>query len=99
MILRQENQEVDTQTFPCGSVALIDLASSCSGQVLLANLDSEELELLLETLPLGRVRHDRRQSWVRRSKRCRKRGYEIIPSPITAGVTDIGFPIRGFDGK
>jgi DNA-binding IclR family transcriptional regulator len=29
----------------------------------------------------------------------RKRGYEIHPSPITAGVTDIGFPVRGFDGK
>jgi DNA-binding IclR family transcriptional regulator len=32
-------------------------------------------------------------------EKVRKRGFEIRPSPITAGVTDIGFPIRGFDGK
>ena len=32
-------------------------------------------------------------------EKVRKRGYEIHPSPITAGVTDIGYPIHGFDGK
>ena len=31
--------------------------------------------------------------------RVRKRGYELHRSPITAGVTDIGYPVRGFDGK
>jgi DNA-binding IclR family transcriptional regulator len=28
-----------------------------------------------------------------------KRGFEIQRSPMTAGVTDISYPIRGFDGK
>ena len=32
-------------------------------------------------------------------EKTRKRGYEIHPSPISAGVTDISCPIRGFDGK
>jgi DNA-binding IclR family transcriptional regulator len=31
--------------------------------------------------------------------RIRKRNYEVQPSPMTAGVTDISYPIRGFDGK
>jgi DNA-binding IclR family transcriptional regulator len=29
----------------------------------------------------------------------RARGYEVQRSTITAGVTDISYPIRGFDGK
>jgi DNA-binding IclR family transcriptional regulator len=32
-------------------------------------------------------------------ERIRKRGYEVHPSPITSGVTDIGVPIRSFDGQ
>ena len=32
-------------------------------------------------------------------ERVRKRGYETHRSPITAGVTDISYPIRGFDDK
>ena len=28
-----------------------------------------------------------------------KRGYEQHPSPITAGVTDISYPVRAFDGN
>jgi DNA-binding IclR family transcriptional regulator len=31
--------------------------------------------------------------------KVRKRGYEIHTSPITAGVTDLSYPIRGFDEK
>ena len=29
----------------------------------------------------------------------RKRGFAVQRSTITAGVTDISYPIRGFDGK
>jgi DNA-binding IclR family transcriptional regulator len=32
-------------------------------------------------------------------ERIRKRGFEIHPSPISAGVTDISCPIWGHDGK
>jgi DNA-binding IclR family transcriptional regulator len=31
--------------------------------------------------------------------RIRRRGFEIQRSTITAGVTDISYPIRGFDGS
>jgi DNA-binding IclR family transcriptional regulator len=32
-------------------------------------------------------------------ERIRKQGYQVQPSPITAGVTDVSYPVRGFDGK
>lgn len=96
VILRQENQKRHAN-LSVRLGALIDLASSCSGQVLLAHLDSEELEMLLETLPRPRGMSKTKLSAA--LDKVRRRGYEIIPSPITAGVTDIGFPIRGFDGK
>jgi DNA-binding IclR family transcriptional regulator len=31
--------------------------------------------------------------------RVRKLGYVLHRSPVTAGVTDISYPIRGLDGK
>jgi hypothetical protein len=32
-------------------------------------------------------------------ERVRKRGYEMHKSPVTAGVTDLSYPIRGFDDR
>jgi DNA-binding IclR family transcriptional regulator len=32
-------------------------------------------------------------------EKVRKRGFEIRRSPITSGVTDLSYPIRGFDDK
>jgi DNA-binding IclR family transcriptional regulator len=77
--------------------AVIDLVPSCSGYVLLAHMERQERETLLETLPrprgMSRARLDQLLA------RVRKRGYEIHPSPITAGVTDISYPVSGFDGQ
>lgn len=96
VILRHENQKRHAN-LSVRLGAVIELTSSCSGQVLLAHLDVEELESLFETLP--RLRGAARKKLMAVLEKVRKRGYEIHPSPITAGVTDISFPIRGFDGK
>ena len=96
VVLRQENQRRHANL----SVRLgssIELATSVSGHVLLANLDADTREALLSSLP--RPRSMSRAALDAALARVRKRGYEMYRSPITAGVTDLSYPIRGFDGK
>jgi DNA-binding IclR family transcriptional regulator len=96
VILRQENQRRHANlSVRLGST--IELATSCSGHVLLAHLDPDNREALLASLP--RPRGMSRAALDTALARVRKRGYELHRSPITAGVTDIGYPVRGFDGK
>ena len=95
VILRQENQRRHAN-LSVRLGAVIELATSCSGQVLLAHLDSAERDQLLQTIP--RPRGVSRAKVEASLEKIRKRGYEIHPSPITAGVTDISYPVRGFDG-
>jgi DNA-binding IclR family transcriptional regulator len=96
VILRQENQKRHAN-LSVRLGATIDLASSCSGQVLLAHLDSTEREQLLQTIP--HPRGVSRAKLAAALDKVRKRGYQIHPSPITAGVTDISYPVRGFAGN
>lgn len=91
VILRQENQRRHAN-LSVRTGAVIDLATSCSGMVILAHLDSEELD---RTLP----RAKKSARLVASLSRIRKRGFEMHRSPVTAGVTDIGCPVFGFDGK
>ena len=96
VVLRQENQKRHANL----SVRLgasMNLASSCSGQVLLAHLDAAEREKLLREAP--RPRNLTRKKLDAVLARIGKRGYEIQRSAITAGVTDISYPVRGFDGN
>lgn len=96
VILRQENQRRHANlSVRLGST--IDLATSVSGHVLLAHLDADAREALLGTLP--RPRGMSRAALDAVLARVRKRGYELLRSPITAGVTDLSYPIRGFDCK
>lgn len=96
VVFRQENQRRHANL----SVRLgasLSLLGSCSGHVLLAYLEDEEREELLRALPrpwpMSRARLDQVL------KNVKRRGHELQQSPITAGVTDIGYPIRGFDGR
>ncbi|HET9473127.1 MAG TPA: IclR family transcriptional regulator [Steroidobacteraceae bacterium] len=77
--------------------AVINLMASCSGHVLLAHMELGELESLLKLVPrpwvMSRAKLDKSLALIRR------RGFEIQRSTITAGVTDISYPIRGFDGS
>jgi len=96
VILRQENQQRHAN-LSVRLGATIELAASCSGRVLLAHLETETREALLDSLK--RPRTMTRVALDTALTRVRKRGYEIHHSPITAGVTDISYPIRGLDGK
>lgn len=95
VILRQENQRRHAN-LSVRLGAIIELATSCSGLVLLAHLEQSERDAFLRSAssPKGASRARLQKAL----DRTRKRGYEIHPSPMTAGVTDLSYPIRGFDG-
>lgn len=95
VILRQENPKRHAN-LSVRLGAVIQLATSASGHVLLAHLEPEERQALLPKLSRpGTLSRDKLE---RVLTRVRHRGYEQIQSPITAGVTDISCPIFGFDG-
>jgi DNA-binding IclR family transcriptional regulator len=96
VVLRQENPKRHAN-LSVRLGAAIELASSCSGRVLLAHLDEPEREQLSRLLP--RPRKMTRAILDRQLDRIRGRGFELQRSPITAGVTDISYPIRRFDGQ
>ena len=96
VILRQENQRRHAN-LSVRAGAIIELVSSCSGHVLLAHLEPSEREHLLRSIPRPRGMSIAQLRLT--LEKVRKRGFETHPSPITAGVTDISFPVRGFDGK
>jgi DNA-binding IclR family transcriptional regulator len=96
VILRQENQKRHAN-LSVRLGAVIDLASSCSGHVLLAHMEPQERASLLRALPRPRGMSQDKLTAV--LEKVAKRGFELHPSPITPGVTDISCPVRGFDGK
>lgn len=91
VILREENQRRHAN-LSVRMGAVIDLATSCSGLTLLAHLDADERD---RAIPRGK----NTPAFNARLNRIRKLGHEIHRSPVTAGVTDIGCPVLGFDGK
>jgi DNA-binding IclR family transcriptional regulator len=91
VLLRQENQRRHAN-LSVRVGAVIDLATSCSGLNILANLGDEERA---RAMPRGR----NTPAFTAKLNRIRKRGHEVHRSPVTAGVTDIGCPIFGFDGQ
>ena len=96
VVLRQENARRHAN-LSVRMGATINLLSSCSGHILLAHLESQDRDSLLRCLP--RPWDISRQKLLRILERTRRQGYEVQPSPITAGVTDVSYPVRGFDGK
>jgi DNA-binding IclR family transcriptional regulator len=96
VILRQENQKRNAN-LSVRLGAVIELATSCSGRVLLAHLQPEERAAAVRSVP--RPRGMSQSGLESILKKTARQGFEMHRSPITAGVTDIGYPIRGFDGK
>lgn len=96
IIQREENANLQGG-FALRPGAHVDLARSCSGHVLLAYAPEHLHDAIIGQLP-------RPLSWPlskveARIAEVRRQGYEMQPSARTAGVTDIGFPIFGFDGQ
>ena len=78
--------------------AQIDIIQSCSGHVLLAFSKHQKSERIVRAAEDEQgIEVDR--AWLAgRVADIRRRGYDIRKSPITHGVTDISFPVFGFDG-
>jgi len=79
--------------------ARIDMIKSCSGQVILAFSPPQRAEQLIATVEEEHETTVDREALVQRLVVIRAHGYDSRPSPITYGVTDISFPVFGFDGQ
>lgn len=77
----------------------VDIAKSCSGQVLLAFSDHQRAEQILVTAEKEQGAACDRDSLAEQLGVIRAHGYDSRPSPVTRGVTDISFPLFGFDGQ
>lgn len=74
----------------------VDLAVSCSGHVLLAfTPEARRREILTALLGEGAAL----RSALRRMEMVREQGFEMQPSARTNGVTDVSYPVFGFDGQ
>ena len=95
VIAREENP--GTRGFSLRLGATIDMVRSCSGQVILAFSDAERAEPVIaaaeasQRLVADRVRLQDRLEDIRRD------GFNHQKSPITHGVTDISYPVFGFN--
>lgn len=96
IIQRQENASLQGG-FAVRAGATVDLAKSCSGHVLLAFVEPHLFDGIIGQLPRSQGRS--LAALERRLAEVRKRGYELQASARTAGVTDVSYPVFGFDGR
>jgi DNA-binding IclR family transcriptional regulator len=78
--------------------ASIDIIKSCSGQVILAFCAPQRAEQNIAAAEQECGAPIDRAQLATRLAAVRKQGYDSRKSPITYGVTDISFPVFGFDG-
>jgi len=92
-------QQVGARGFSVRIGAQVDIIKSCSGQVILAFSDPQRAEQIISAAETERdasVDH----AWLAdRLSGIRERGYDSRQSPVTHGVTDISFPVYGFEGR
>jgi len=96
MVVAREEQP-GTRGFALKAGAHIDIIKSCSGQVILAFSNLQRTERIVRAAEMEQgISVDR--SWLtERIAAIRRAGYDSRKSPITRGVTDISFPVFGFD--
>ncbi len=94
VVQRQEN--IGAVGFGMRLGATIDLVTSCSGHVLLAFAAAARRDAIVAALTKGDPAA--RNQLLQRLEVVRVQGYEMQPSARTAGVTDISYPVFGFDG-
>ncbi|MET0310141.1 MAG: IclR family transcriptional regulator [Sphingomonas sp.] len=92
-------QQPETRGFSLRLGARIDIVQSCSGQVILAFSSAQRAQQIVAAAEGERnVAVD--QAWLAgRLAVIRESGFDSRKSPITHGVTDISFPVFGFDGR
>jgi DNA-binding IclR family transcriptional regulator len=96
MVIAREEQP-GTRGFALKVGAQIDIINSCSGQVILAFSSLQRAERVVRAAEEEQnIKVDRK--WLAdRISVIRRLGYDSRRSPITYGVTDISFPVFGFD--
>lgn len=77
----------------------VDIIKSCSGQVILAFSDPQRAEQIISTAEMERDASVDRAWLADRLAGIRERGFDSRQSPVTHGVTDISFPVFGFEGR
>ncbi|WP_084583803.1 IclR family transcriptional regulator [Sphingomonas azotifigens] len=97
VIAREESP--GTRGFALKIGAQIDLVQSCSGQVLLAFAPSALAERMVRAAEEERGTPIDADGLAARLAAVRAAGHDSRKSPVTYGVTDISFPIFGFDGN
>lgn len=97
IIAREENPGIRGFSLRVG--ASIDLARSCSGNLLLALMPREQCELALVRAAALRKEPIGHTALMARLEEIRTRGYNMRPSPVIRGVTDISFPVLGFGSE
>jgi DNA-binding IclR family transcriptional regulator len=96
VVARQENPGVRGFALRLG--APIDLIRSCSGHVLLAFSRPDRTDRMLELAQRSRDAQVDRAKIEKTLAKVRERGFDMMASPITHGVTDISYPVFGFHG-
>lgn len=96
MVIAREEQP-GTRGFALKVGAQIDIVKSCSGQVILAFSSPQRSEQIVRAVEdASGVTIDR--TWLNERKAAiLAAGYDLRKSPVTYGVTDISFPVLGFD--
>ncbi|MDC7675585.1 IclR family transcriptional regulator [Asticcacaulis machinosus] len=93
VVLRQETPGPTGLVVRLGSE--IPLLQSCSGHVLLAFADDAKRHEAFAGVDTETEAHG---ALLDRLNKVRRQGYEQMPSARTRGVTDMSYPIFGFDG-
>ncbi|WP_420136607.1 IclR family transcriptional regulator [Sphingomonas sp.] len=77
----------------------VDILRSCSGQVILAFSSLQRADAIIAAVPADGQSGIDTAALTTNLSAIRARGFDSRQSPITHGVTDISFPIFGFDGR
>ncbi|MFD1104245.1 IclR family transcriptional regulator [Sphingobium olei] len=96
MVVAREEQP-GTRGFSLKVGTIVDIVKSCSGQVILAYSSPTRVDRMLREVEEERHLTVDRAWLAERQETIRQTGFDSRPSPITQGVTDISFPVFGFD--
>ena len=92
-------QQAGARGFSVRIGAKVDIIKSCSGQLILAFSDPQRAEQIISAAEAERDASVDRAWLADRFAEIRGRGYDSRQSPVTHGVTDISFPVFGFEGR
>ncbi|RHW18929.1 IclR family transcriptional regulator [Sphingomonas gilva] len=95
VLLRQESPGQIGLSARLGTV--VDLVASCSGHILLAFSEPEQLDAVLACAPMPAQTDEAALRSL--LAQVRARGYETMQSARVAGVRDMSYPVFGFDGS